>query len=288
MAVLPWEPNGGGYMPWMVGQTFVGNDGASYQTYADPNSPTGYTAKRIDGNGTSFQPINAPVNPTAGYDYLRNTPYGQTLQATEQAAAEQNQFNRGIASGNLGVSQAQQQSNAENQRAQVEQAKHDLKFRYYQQNQNNQVATGTLGLNTLQLGASLKGPRNWDTYLETASQAGQNPILQGALGSWASLTGNRPNTGAQQGPLPQKFDLNALASDFSGQGVTGQAGQRNSALDTVAMNPGQAAPGWWQGLSGDEQERAKGYWETNGFSPDSVLNSLAWTAPSQGLGYGGA
>lgn len=299
---LPWETNS--FMPWMVGQTFVGADGATYQTYADPASQTGYTAKRRDANGESFVAINAPRDLVKEYAWIEdpNNPYGRRLVAQEAAAADQNTFNRGIAQGGLDVqrqnadtnyysaqtSRLTAEANAAAIRAQIEQAKKDLQFRYYQQNQNNQMARGQLGLETLKVGSSLTGPRNWDRYLETAAAAGRNPMLQGAVGTWASLTGQRPNTGAVNGPLPQKFDLNALASDFSGQGASGQAGQRIAALDTVAMNPGQAQPGWWQGLSSDEKERAKGYWETNGWSPSSVLNSLAWTQPNQGLGYGGA
>jgi hypothetical protein len=241
----------------------------------------------------------------------------------EAAAADQNGFNRDIQTGqldvqrgNLGVAKQNAKTAATSAKGQIEigktnaktarysaetgrfsaeadkaykeglieQAKKELEFKYFQQNQNYQTDQGKLGLSTLELGAGLKGPRNWDTYLETASQAGQNPLLQQAMGSWAQLTGNHPNTGAVNGPLPQKFDLNALASDFMGGGVSGPA-QRNTALDTVAMTPGQAAPGWWQGLSGDEQERAKGYWETHGWSPDSVLNSLSYTQGNQGLSY---
>ena len=299
---LPWE--NGSFMPWMVGQTFVGPDGATYQTYPDPASPTGFTAKRKDANGESFVFINAPTNPNAAYEAVAgaNTPYGQRLAAAEAAAADQNTFNRGITQGgldiqrgNLALNQTNSAADRAYKEALVAQAQKDLEFKYYQQNQSNQIAQGnldvnrgTLGLNTLKLGSELTGPRNWDRYLETAAQAGQNPLLQQAIGSWASLTGQRPNTGAVNGPLPQRFDLNALASDFTGQGAAGPGRQRIAALDTVAMNPGQAAPGWWQGLSSDERERAKGYWESNGWSPDSVLNSLAWTAPNQSLGYSGA
>ncbi len=303
---MPWENPQGGLLPWQVGQYFVQADGSTVQVYPDQSgvgAQTGYVAKITRPDGTvTYQAAPAPINPTAAYDYIQGTPYGQTLQAAERAAADQNTFNRGITQGGLDVqrqnantslysaqtSRLSAEANAEASRAQIEQAKKDLQFRYYQQNQNNQMARGQLGLDTLKVGSSLTGPRNWDRYLETAAAAGQNPMLQGAVGTWASLTGQRPNTGAVNGPLPQKFDLNALASDFSGQGASGQAGQRIAALDTVAMQPGAAQPGWWQGLSRSEKERAKGYWETNGWDPDTVLNALAWTQPNQGLGYGGA
>lgn len=251
-----------------------------------------------------------------------NSVYNQRIAAAEAAAAEQNQFNRDITQGGLDVQRQNAKTNQYNARTSrqnadtsqftaetgrysaetdrtyreqlVKQAAEDLAFKYYQQNQQNAIAQGqldvsrgNLGLNTLQLGSSLTGVRNWDRYLETAAAAGQNPMLQNALGTWSSLTNVRPNTGAVSGPLPQKFDLNALASDFMGGGASGQAGQRNADLDRVAMNPASAAPGWWQGLSGDEKQRSLGYWESNGFSPSSILNSLAYTAPNQGFSYGG-
>lgn len=304
---MPWENPQGGLLPWQVGQYFVQADGSTVQVYPDKSgvgAQTGFVAKITRPDGTvTYQAAPAPINPTAAYDYLQGTPYGQSLQAAERAAADQNTFNRGIterttavSEGTLGVNRQNAgtafynaETTREIQRAQVEQAKQDLQFKYYQQNQNNQMARGQLGLDTLKVGSSLTGPRNWDRYLETAAAAGQNPMLQGAVGTWASLTGQRPNTGAVSGPMPQKFDLNALASDFSGQGVSGQAGQRIAALDTAAMTPGMAGdPNWWIGMSASEKERAKGYWESNGWDPSSVLNALAYNVPTQGLGYGGA
>lgn len=299
MALLPWEQGGSGFYPWMVGGTFVGSDGATYTTYADPNSPTGYTARRQDANGTSFQPINAPTDPLAQTTYIENSPYGRRLTAAEQAAAEQNKFNRGIQTGQLGVSRQNAntsrysaETSRMSARAQIEQAKQDLALRMQQEAHQYELGRGNLGLNTLQLGASLHGPRNWDSYLETASRAGQNPILQGALGTWSSLTNVRPNTGAVAGPLPQRFDLNALAGDFmgggqgSGGGVYDPMQHRDQNLDRVAM--GGSSPGWWQSLSPDERERAKGYWEQRGWSSDDVLSRLSYTAANQGLGYAGA
>lgn len=258
-----------------------------------------------------------------------NSDYNQRLRAAELAAAEQNQFNRGITSGNLDVSKGHlkvaqgnlgvSRQNADTNRynaetgryeaetgrqnadtnrfsaetdrvyreALIEQAEKDLAFKYHQQAQEYEMQRGRLGLDTLNLGASLKGPRNWDTYLETAAQAGQDPILSQAMTTWSSLTNPRPNAGAVQGAMPQRFDLNALASDFMGTGVASQAGRRDANLDAVAM--GRApAPGWWQGLSDDEKQRSIGYWETHGWSPTSVLNSLAYTAPTNSLGYSGA
>lgn len=216
-----------------------------------------------------------------------NSWISQRIAAAERAAADQNQFNRGISQGGLDVQRQNANTDRAYREALVKQAADDLAFKYAQLGQDSTFKQGQLGLDTLKLGASLTGPRRWDQYLETAAQAGQNPILNQAMNTWSSLTGGRPNTGAVSGPLPQRFDLNALFSDFGGGG--GQGGQlsRDENLDRVAMQPGFAAPGWWQGLSGDEQERAKGYWETRGWSPSSVLNSLSYTAPVQGLGYGG-
>lgn len=309
----PWDERGG-LMPWQVGTPMVGSDGQVYTAVADPSSPTGYSVTHTDQYGTDTRPVNAPVNPTAGYDYLQGTSYGKTLTAAEQAAATQNQFNQNLQRDTLGVSQASQKQTAAYQQALVEQAKKALAFQYYQQDQNNQIAQGnlgvaqgnldvnrgqldvsrgTLGMNTLQLGASLHGPRNWDDYLNTVGMAGSNPIIQGAMGTWADLTNNRPKgTGAYQGSTPQTFDLNALAGDFMGasggtQGTT-SGPTRNPFLDDVARS-GQAAPGWWSSLSPDMQERAQGYWENTGQSPSTVLSRLAWTGSgNKGLGYAGA
>jgi hypothetical protein len=237
-----------------------------------------------------------------------NSWMSQRFSAAEAAAADQNQFNRGITQGGLDVNRQQadtQRYSAETGRqvagadaaykkALIKQAAEELAFKYHQQSQTNEieqgklaVSEGQLGLGTLQLGAGLRGPRDWDQYLETAAAAGGDPMLQKALGSWSSLTNPRPNTGAVGGPLPQRFDLNALVSDFTGGVGQGRAQTRDANLDAVAM--GQApAPGWWQGMSGDEQDRSLGYWETRGFSPRSVLNSLAYQQIGQGLGYGGS
>lgn len=288
-STLPWDT--GQFMPWMVGQAFVGPDGAVYTAYPDTNSPTGYTVKRVDQNGESFQPVNAPYDMTKQYAWMDdpNNPYGRRLAAAEQAQAQQNKFEQGIKQGDLALRQQTGAADIAYKQSLVKQAKDDLAFRYYQQNQQNAIAQGGLGLNTLQLGASLHGPRNWDSYLETASQAGQNPILNQAMDTWSSLTNVRPNTGRVNGPMPQRFDLNALASDFMGGGG-GQSRElpRDANLDLVAMQPGAASAGWWQGLSGDEKQRAMGYWEKRGWSPDSVLNSLAYTAPTQNFAYSGA
>lgn len=220
--------------------------------------------------------------------------------AIEQAAADQNQFNRGISSRQVGVSEKNAgtarysaEADARYKQALIKQAAKELEFKYHQQAQTYEiqkgqlaVSEGQLGLGTLQLGSQLRGPRDWDQYLETAAAAGANPMLQKALGSWSSLTNVRPNTGAVNGPLPQRFDLNALVSDFTG-GQGPRQPSRDANLDAVAM--GQApAPGWFQGLSGDEQDRALGYWETRGWSPRSVLNSLSYQQIGQGLGYSGA
>lgn len=307
---MPWENPQGGILPWQVGQYFVQADGSTVQVYPDRSgvgAQTGFVAKITRPDGTvTYQAAPAPINPTAAYDYLQGTPYGQSLQAAERAAADQNTFNRGIAQGGLDVQRqnadttyysaqtARMTAEAQREatRAQVEQAKKDLQFRYYQQDQNNRVAQGQLYNSTLQIGAGLRGPYDWDAYLETRARAGQNPLLQQAGQTWSSLTNIRPNTGAVQGPQPQRFDINALAGDFMGAGGGNGGGSfelpRDANLDAVAMNPGAAAPGWWQGMNEDERQRAKGYWDRRGHSSSSILNSLAWTQPTQGLGYGGA
>lgn len=315
MAVLPWQNASGYWDSSYVGKTVIGPDGARYQTYPDPASPSGYTVKRSDDRGDSFQYVNAP---TDGLDARQ--------QAVEAAQADQNGFNRDISTGNLDVnrgtldvSRQNAKTNKQNARtnqvqaqtgqfsaqtdrsykeALVAQAKDELAFKYAQQAQTYQIQQAGVANDTLKLGASLRGPRDWDKYLETAASAGQNPQLQGALKTWSSLTNVHPNTGAVAGGNPQTYNLDSLYSDFTGSGVTsGQGGQgsggytapRDANLDAVAMTPGKAGnPGWWQGLGTDEKERAKGYWESHGWSPDSVLNSLSYTSVNQGLGYGGA
>ncbi len=287
MAQLPWTV--GQFMPWHINQSFVGDDGALYTAYQDANSPTGYTVVRRDQGGESFSPVNAPQDPLAQTAYFENSPYGQRLAKSEAAQAEQNQFNNTLKRDAQDLAGQTADAARANQRAQVEQAKKQLQFQYAQLEQQGQTARGQLGLNTLQLGASLRGPRDWDSYLETAAAAGQNPMLSRAMGDWASLTNIRPNTGAVNGPLPQRFDLNALASDFMGGGGGGSGAPlpRNASLDAVAMGQGPH-PGWWQGLSDAERQRSQGYWEKRGWDPSTVLNGLAYQQPTQGLGYGGA
>ena len=257
-----------------------------------PNRPAGMT---------DFVNLNSPFSPyaaSAAADPFapggQLNPWGlprdevlRRFAAAEAAAADQNDFERGIKTGDQDIRRQASETDQQYKESLVQQAKDQLAFSYAQLSQQGQTAQGQLGLGTLSLGASLTGPRRWDQYLETAAAAGQNPQLQNAIGTWSSLTGIRPNTGAVSGPLPQKFDLNALASDFmGGGGASGQAGRRDANLDAVAMGQG-TQPGWWQGLSDDEQQRAQGYWETRGWSPSSIRNSLAYQSPNQGLAYGG-
>lgn len=218
-----------------------------------------------------------------------NSPEYKAARAAEAAAANQNTFNRGITKDTLGVSQQNSKNDQAYKQAQVQQAKDQLQFQYAQMAQTGQNQQGQLGLQTLQLGAGLRGPRDWLSYMDATAGAGQNPLLQQAVGTWADLTNNRPRgTGAWQGATPQKFDLNALASDFGlGSGSSSGSSPRIAALDTVARNPGQAAPGWWQSLGPDAQEMAKGYWEKNGDSADTILNRLSYTAPTNSFGYNG-
>lgn len=217
-----------------------------------------------------------------------NSEYNRRLRAAERAAAEQNEFTRGITNRQTATGEYNSRTDRAYREALVKQAAEDLAFKYAQLAQSNELERGKLGLSTLQLGASLHGPRDWDSYLETAAQAGQNPILNRAMSTWSSLTGVRPNTGAVNGPMPQRFDLNALASDFGmGGGGAGRELPRDANLDAVAMGTAPD-PGWWQSLSPDERQRAQGYWETHGWSPDDVLSRLSYTAANQGLSYGGA
>lgn len=286
--VFPWEAGGTGWLPYMVGTAIPGPDGQIWITAYDENSPTGVVMRKPDGSETKAIP--APFDQNAADKYWRGTPIGQRAAAQEKASAYNTGFDQDIRQGTLDINRQNANTTRQTSQAQVEQAKKSLQFQYAQLAQQGQLQQGQLGLSTLTLGSQLRGPRDWLSYMDATAGAGQNPMLQQAVGAWADLTNNRPRgTGAWNGAAPQKFDLNALASDFMGGGG-GQGGggsPRISALDQVARTPGAAAPGWWQSLGSDAQEMAKGYWEKNGDSPNTILNRLAYNQPTQGFGYSG-
>jgi hypothetical protein len=325
MPTLPWET--GSFAPWQVGNYFTDSQGVTWQTFADPASPSGYTIKRVDANGTSFNVGPTPNDPNAAANAWENSPYGQRYAKYEEGQARQNSFNNQIKLDTLGVSK---QKLDNDYRTAMATARNDAEkneiTRQYQQGliriaegdlevKRGDLALrgelgrgdlalrgelgrgdlalrqdlgygdlalrqGTLGLNTLQLGSQLRGPRDWLQYQRAASGANQNPVLTGAVDAWASLTQNKPTgLGAWGGGEVQPFDLNALSSDFGGPGA-GQNGPMYTpeqqafmqTADQAAKSPNQLGAGWWESKSPDQQQMYVGAWDVLGHSPDTVLS----------------
>lgn len=89
-----------------------------------------------------------------------------------------------------------------------------------------QQAQAQIGLNTLQLGASLGGPADWLNYEEAASGARNNPLLAQGVASWADMTNNRPTgTAGWAGGAPVARSLDTLSADFGGPGSQGAYGR---------------------------------------------------------------
>ena len=161
------------------------------------------------------------------------------------------------------------------------------------------VERGRLGLSTLQLGSTLRGPRDWFAYQQAASGASQNPLLTNAVNAWGSLTNNRP-TGLGQwgGGAPQPMTLNALASDFTGgPNANGQQGASPNGpamtpeqqafmtqADEAARNPHRLGAGWFESRNPDQQQMILGAWDSLGHSPDTVLARYRGTRIGQGIG----
>lgn len=98
---LPWET--GSLMPWQVGQYFTDANGVSWQVYQDPASASGYTLKRTDQAGTSFQTGPTPADPNAAANAWEQSPYGQRYARYEEGLAQQNQFNNQLQLDTLSV-----------------------------------------------------------------------------------------------------------------------------------------------------------------------------------------
>lgn len=300
---LPWATNS--QMPWDVGRTFVDDQGIAWTWYQDPASPSGYTLKRQDANGVSFQTGPTPNDPYAGAAAFQASPYGQTLQRGEEALAAQNAWNRNFQTtgqqnthayqmGQLGVSQAAQQSTAEYQRGLLENARAALEV----QKTGQQLNTG---YQALQLGSQLRGPRDLWAYDRTAGAAGSNPLIANAVSTWANMASNRPTGGgAWNGGNPERMTVGALAQDFGGMNAglnattdpmgisstTAGSGKQQTlmALDEVARNPHKVAPGWWESKSGTQQQMALGAFEELGHDPDTVMSRLNAGRLRQGIG----
>ncbi len=172
----------------------------------------------------------------------------------------------------------------------------DLALRQQTQAQNFQLGQGNLGLGTAQLGASLRGPRDIFAYDRVAAGVSSNPLLQSAVSSWADMTNNRPTgMGSWQGGNPERMTLGALANDFAGWGMgatpgsvsaTNGGGKQETlrALDEIARNVHQTAPGWWESLNPTQQQIAMGAWEETGHDVPTVLGRLNASRIRQGIG----
>lgn len=228
--LLPWQ--NGTFQIWQVGQTFIGPDGTLLQVYPDPNSPTGYTLKATGKDGsTSFSPGPSPNDPNAQAQWFANSPYGKRLEAAELAAAQQNAFNNSITQGNLGVSQATQQATAQYQQGLLQNAREQLAI----QRQGQQLQTG---YQTLDLGSRLRGARDYFQYQQMAAGARGNPLVQGAVQTWANMSQDRPTGGgAWAGGNPEPMTLQALTNDL-GAGGGGGGGGVNSGGNAVTDGSG--------------------------------------------------
>ncbi len=298
--LLPWQT--GTFQPWMQGQSFMGADGAIYQAYPDPASSTGWTIKRTDQAGTSFQVGPSPSDPYAGAQAFEASPYGQRLKAAEEAQAAQNAWNQkfqttgqnnthqyqmgqlGVQQGQLGVSQAAQKSTAEYQKGLLEQARQQLEV----QKTGQQLQTG---YQTLDLGSRLRGERDYFQYQQMAAGASGNPLIAGAVQTWANMSNNRPTGGgAWAGGTPQPMTVGALTSDMgaatpggqmnaAGNAVTDQGGQQTggayqpptiAAFDEFLMNPHQSAPNYLATLDKGQLGALQSYSDIKGHNWGTV------------------
>jgi hypothetical protein len=318
---LPWESGSSGFAPWQIGQYFTDANGNTYQVYADPNSQSGYTLKKIDAAGNvTFTTGPTPNDPGAQARWVQQflkTPEGKPYADSEAASAAQNTFNQNLQTSQLGVSQATQRAQQANMEALVQQAKDQLAFERERQNQQNQIAQGNLevargglevqrgqlgvsqgqlGLGTLQLGAQLRGPRDVFAYDRMAGATSSNPILANAVSTWADLTNNRPTgMGAWQGGTPERASLGALAADFGGLGspaagagsaAGGDNGKQQTlaALDNFFRNPHQAAPGFLESMNPTQLAMTQGAADELGHDWDTVQARYHAGRIGQGLG----
>lgn len=297
MAGLPWET--GAFMPWNVGQYYTDGQGVTWQVYSDPASPSGYTLKRVDSAGTSYQVGPTPNDPNAAAQAFEQSPYGQRLAKYELGLAQQNEFQnqrvldgiqiqkdtlkyqRDVAMMNARTAQEQNEIDRWYKGELVRIADADIEIK----RGGLDVQRGQLGLSTLQLGANLRGPENYFQYQRTAAGASQNPLLTGAVDAWASLTNNRPSgLGAWGGGDPTRFSMGTLASDFTG-GPAGDPGQQAflREADMAARNPNQLPAGWWESKNDDQQKLYMSAWDELGHSSPTVLNRYQNTRINQGI-----
>ena len=310
MAGLPWET--GATMPWHLNNTFVDSQGVAWTYYADPASPSGYTLKRQDQNGVSYQVGPTPNDPNAAAMAWETSPLGQRYAKYEEGLATQNAFNnarildgiqiqkdtlkyqRDVAMMNARTAQEQNEIDRWYKGELVRIADADIEIK----RGGLDVQRGQLGLSTAQLGASLRGARDLWAYDRAAGAANQNPILRQAVSTWANMTNNSPTgLGAWGGGDPERMSLNALSADFGGPGggvtpgsVSDMYGGGSSksetlrALDAVARNPQQAAAGWYESMNPTQQQMTLGAWEELGHDPDTVLSRYRNSRINQSIG----
>ena len=146
-----------------------------------------------------------------------------------------------------------------------------------------------------QLGASLRGPRNWAFYLEQAYNTKNSPA--------ASLVGSVPGGLGQNTVTPQRLTLTDVLNDYgvgSGQTGTGQAATApyspngvtaadlgltdtdEATLKDYFASPAHAPVGWWESKSEDQRNYLRGWAEHTGFSPDTFESIYRSTRPRQG------
>lgn len=310
MAGLPWEI--GAFQPYHVGQYFTDGQGNTLQVYPDSSSPSGYVLKKIDASGnTTYQTGPTPNDPNAAAMAWETSPLGQRYAKYEQGLAEQNQFNNNRILDDIQIKKdtLKYQRDVAMMNARSDQERNDIDREYKQgliriaegdldvKRGQLDVSRGTLGLNTLQLGASLRGPRDLWAYDRAAGAANQNPLLRQAVSAWANMTNNSPTgLGAWGGGDPERMNLNALSADFGGPGggvtpgsVSDMYGGGSSksetlrALDAVARNPQQAAAGWFESMNPTQQQMTLGAWEELGHDPDTVMSRYRNTRINQGI-----
>lgn len=142
-----------------------------------------------------------------------------------------------------------------------------------------------------ELGASLRGPRNYPFYLEASNQ-----VAGSGVGS--TLLANQPGGmgPTREGFAPQRQTLGSVLNDFGfgGSGFAGQGGGGVSnsqlgltdadaqQLQMYIRNPNAAPGGWWESKSPEQREYLKGLMDFWGDSPDTFENRYANTRSRQG------
>ena len=154
--------------------------------------------------------------------------------------------------------------------------------------QQNDMQRAGLGLQTLQLGASLGGPADWLNYQTAAAGARQNPLLAQGVASWADMTNGSPRGGAGwAGGALQPRTLGTLANDFGGgagqpgaapQGLTPQEQAR---LDQILARNAQLSNAGQGTVSPEDIAEAQRYLARGG-RPTSVAPQTPSTGPNRG------